>query len=163
MVGGDEAAFERAQAGHRSLCAHGEPDRPGGRRPAHQDGQPDLHRRPGSGARGSASTSPRRPGLDVEKVMETISKGAAQSWQMENRWKTMSRGQVRLRLRRGLDAQGSRRSARRGAPNGASLPVTALVDQFYAEVQAMGGQTLGHLEPDRAAQSGQQGVMAASL
>jgi 3-hydroxyisobutyrate dehydrogenase len=73
-------------------------------------------------------------------AVEVISKGAAGSWQMENRGKTMNAGQVRFRLRRRLDAQGSRRSclaeARR---NGATLPVTALVDQFYGEVQKLGG------------------------
>ena len=79
-------------------------------------------------------------GLDLERVMATISKGAAQSWQMENRWKTMSEGRfdfgfavdwMRKDLAICLD------EARR---NGASLPVTALVDEFYAEVQAMGGR-----------------------
>lgn len=80
-----------------------------------------------------------RAGLDVPAVMDTISKGAAQSWQMENRWKTMIAGKfdfgfavdwMRKDLSICLD------EARR---NGASLPVTALVDQFYAEVQRMGG------------------------
>ncbi len=79
-------------------------------------------------------------GLDVGAVMETISKGAAQSWQMENRWKTMSEGKfdfgfavdwMRKDLAIVLD------EARR---NGAHLPVSALVDQFYSEVQAMGGR-----------------------
>ena len=80
-----------------------------------------------------------KAGLDIAAVMDTISKGAAQSWQMENRWKTMAQGKfdfgfavdwMRKDLSICLD------EARR---NGASLPVTALVDQFYAEVQAMGG------------------------
>ena len=79
-------------------------------------------------------------GLDVGAVMETISKGAAQSWQMENRWKTMSEGKfdfgfavdwMRKDLAICLD------EARR---NGAHLPVSALIDQFYSEVQAMGGR-----------------------
>lgn len=78
-------------------------------------------------------------GLDEAKVIEAISKGAAQSWQMENRWKTMVDGEyafgfavdwMRKDLRIALEA------ARR---NGAKLPVTALVDQFYADVQAEGG------------------------
>ncbi|MFO1149180.1 MAG: NAD(P)-dependent oxidoreductase [Alsobacter sp.] len=81
----------------------------------------------------------RKAGLDVETVIETISKGAAQSWQMENRYKTMNAGKfdfgfavdwMRKDLSICLD------EARR---NGANLPVTALVDQFYAEVQKMGG------------------------
>ncbi len=80
-----------------------------------------------------------KAGLDIPAVMDTISKGAAQSWQMENRWKTMTAGKfdfgfavdwMRKDLSICLD------EARR---NGASLPVTALVDQFYAEVQRMGG------------------------
>ena len=78
-------------------------------------------------------------GLDVAKVMDTISKGAAQSWQMENRWKTMSEGKFEF----GFAVDWMRKDlsiclaeARR---NGASLPVSALVDQFYAEVQKMGG------------------------
>ena len=80
-----------------------------------------------------------KAGLDIPKVMETISKGAAGSWQMENRWKTMEAGKfdfgfavdwMRKDLSICLD------EARR---NGASLPVAALVDQFYGEVQRMGG------------------------
>ncbi len=81
-----------------------------------------------------------KAGLNITSVMDTISKGAAQSWQMENRWKTMVDGKfdygfavdwMRKDLSICLD------EARR---NGASLPVTALVDQFYSEVQRMGGK-----------------------
>ena len=80
-----------------------------------------------------------RAGLDVPKVMETISKGAAQSWQMENRWKTMVEGKFEFGfavdwMRK--DLMISLEEARR---NGARLPMSALVDQFYAEVQSMGG------------------------
>jgi 3-hydroxyisobutyrate dehydrogenase len=80
-----------------------------------------------------------KAGLDMEAVIEVISKGAAGSWQMENRHKTMIAGKfdfgfaadwMRKDLSICLDA------ARK---NGAQLPVTALVDQFYAEVQKMGG------------------------
>jgi 3-hydroxyisobutyrate dehydrogenase len=80
-----------------------------------------------------------RAGLDPAAVIEVISKGAAQSWQMENRYQSMLEGDyehgfavdwMRKDLSIALD------EARR---RGASLPVTALVDQFYAEVQAMGG------------------------
>ena len=80
-----------------------------------------------------------KSGLDIPAVMETISKGAAGSWQMENRWKTMADGKfdfgfavdwMRKDLSICLDE--SRR-------NGASLPIAALVDQFYGEVQKMGG------------------------
>ncbi len=80
-----------------------------------------------------------KAGLDVEKVIATISKGAAQSWQMDNRWKTMSEGKFDF----GFAIDWMRKDfsicldeARR---NGAKLPVVALVDQFYADVQAMGG------------------------
>jgi 3-hydroxyisobutyrate dehydrogenase len=78
--------------------------------------------------------------LDVEKLIATISKGAAQSWQMENRYKTMVAGKFDF----GFAVDWMRKDlaiclaeARR---NGARLPLTALVDQFYAQVQAMGGR-----------------------
>ncbi len=81
-----------------------------------------------------------RSGLDVAEVIGVISKGAAQSWQMENRWKTMDAGTFDfgfavewMRKDLGIAMAEARR-------NGARLPVTALVDQFYAEVQAMGGR-----------------------
>lgn len=77
--------------------------------------------------------------LDMEKVIGVISKGAAGSWQMENRYKTMLAGEYEHGfavdwMRKDLDIVLS--EARN---NGANLPVTALVDQFYAQVQAMGG------------------------
>ena len=78
-------------------------------------------------------------GLDLPVVMETIAKGAAQSWPLENRWKTMSEGRFDF----GFTVDWMRKDlsiclaeARR---NHSSLPVTALVDQFYAELQRMGG------------------------
>lgn len=80
-----------------------------------------------------------RAGLDTDKVLATISKGAAQSWQMENRWKTMAEGKFDF----GFAVDWMRKDlaivlgeARR---NGAPLPVTALVDQFYRQVQQKGG------------------------
>jgi 3-hydroxyisobutyrate dehydrogenase len=81
----------------------------------------------------------KKAGLDVEAVVETISKGAAQSWQMENRYKTMMAGKYDFGfavdwMRKDLSICTS--EARR---NGAHLPVAALVDQFYSEVQKMGG------------------------
>ena len=78
-------------------------------------------------------------GLDVEQVVETISKGAAQSWQMDNRYKTMNEDffeygfavdWMRKDLAIALDEGRARK---------AHLPVTALVDQFYSEVQSLGG------------------------
>ena len=80
-----------------------------------------------------------KAGLDIEKVIGVISKGAAQSWQMENRWKTMrddhfSHGFAVDWMRKDLSI--CLDTARQ---NKAHLPVTALVDQFYSEVQAIGG------------------------
>ena len=81
-----------------------------------------------------------KAGLDIPAVMETISKGAAGSWQMENRWKTMMAGKFDfgfavdwMRKDLGICLEESRRI-------GASLPVTALVDQFYSELQKIGGR-----------------------
>ena len=78
--------------------------------------------------------------LDIEKLIATISKGAAQSWQMENRYKTLVAGKFDF----GFAVDWMRKDlaiclaeARR---NGAHLPLTALVDQFYSEVQKMGGR-----------------------
>ena len=81
----------------------------------------------------------KRAGLDIDALIETISKGAAQSWQMENRHKTMNAGKYDF----GFAVDWMRKDlsiciaeARR---NGAHLPITALIDQFYSEVQKMGG------------------------
>ncbi|MGI8840661.1 MAG: NAD(P)-dependent oxidoreductase [Caulobacteraceae bacterium] len=81
----------------------------------------------------------RHAGLDPTLVHEAISKGAAQSWQMDNRWATMAEGRFEfgfavdwMRKDLGLVLDEAR-------ANGARLELTALVDQFYAEVQAMGG------------------------
>ena len=82
----------------------------------------------------------KKAGLDVNAVIETISKGAAQSWQMENRYKTMMAGKFDF----GFAVDWMRKDLAiclgEGRKNGATLPVTALVDQFYAEVQRMGGR-----------------------
>ena len=79
-------------------------------------------------------------GLDIPAVMDTISKGAAQSWQMENRWKSMAAAKFDfgfavdwMRKDLGIVLDEARR-------NGASLPVTAAVDQYYSDVQKMGGR-----------------------
>src|SRR5262245_2505875 len=80
-----------------------------------------------------------RAGLDIPKVMETISKGAAQSWQMDNRWKTMNEGKFDfgfavdwMRKDLGIIKDEAKR-------NGAKVDVAALIDTYYAEVQRMGG------------------------
>jgi len=82
----------------------------------------------------------RAAGLDPQSVVEVISKGAAQSWQMENRHKTMLAGEFEhgfavewMRKDLAICLQEARR-------NGTALPVTSLVDQFYAEVEQMGGK-----------------------
>ena len=89
---------------------------------------------------GEAIAFGQRAGLDMLQVLEVIGKGAAQSWQMDNRGKTMVADQFEfgfavdwMRKDLGLVLEEARR-------NGARLPVTALVDQFYADVQAMGGR-----------------------
>jgi 3-hydroxyisobutyrate dehydrogenase len=81
----------------------------------------------------------KRAGLDVQKVIDTISKGAAQSWQMENRWKTMVEGKFDFGFAVDLVRKDFALIFDEARRNGAELPVTALVDQFYAEVQAIGG------------------------
>ena len=81
-----------------------------------------------------------KAGLDGEAVVAVISKGAAQSWQMENRFKTMLDGKFDF----GFAVDWMRKDLSiclaEARNNGANLPVTALVDQFYAEVQKMGGK-----------------------
>jgi 3-hydroxyisobutyrate dehydrogenase len=78
--------------------------------------------------------------LDIDAVFEAISGGAAQSWQMDHRWKTMAQDEFDfgfavdwMRKDLGLALEEAR-------ANGATLPVTALIDHYYADVQAMGGQ-----------------------
>lgn len=82
----------------------------------------------------------KKAGLDIEKVVDVISKGAAGSWQMENRHKTMNAGKYDfgfavdwMRKDLGICLEEADR-------NGAKLPVTALVDQFYKDVQGIGGK-----------------------
>ena len=91
-----------------------------------------------------------RSGLDMKAVLEVIGKGAAQSWQMDNRGPTMIEGKFDfgfavdwMRKDLGIALEEARR-------NGARLPVTALVDQFYADIQAAGRQPRRHVEPDQA-------------
>jgi 3-hydroxyisobutyrate dehydrogenase len=78
--------------------------------------------------------------MDIEAVIEVISKGAAQSWQMENRYKTMNVGKFDF----GFAVDWMRKDLSivldEGRKNGSKLPLTALVDQFYADVQDMGGK-----------------------
>jgi 3-hydroxyisobutyrate dehydrogenase len=139
MVGGDEAAFAKAEP---VMAAYAKAVR-------HMGG-------PGAGqltkmvnqiciagvvqGLAEAVSFAARAGLDPDLVYQAISQGAAQSWQMDNRWATMARGEFEFGfavdwMRKDL---GLVLAEARG--NGARLEVTALVDQFYAEVQAMGGR-----------------------
>jgi 3-hydroxyisobutyrate dehydrogenase len=81
-----------------------------------------------------------RAGLDEAAVIDVISKGAAQSWQMENRWETMVAGEFEF----GFAVEWMRKDLRiclqEARSNGAELPVAALVDQFYADIEGMGGR-----------------------
>jgi 3-hydroxyisobutyrate dehydrogenase len=81
----------------------------------------------------------KRAGLPTDDVLAAISKGAAQSWQMENRWKTMSEGKFDF----GFAVDWMRKdlgiALAEAAVNGANLQATAMIDRFYGEVQAMGG------------------------
>jgi 3-hydroxyisobutyrate dehydrogenase len=81
-----------------------------------------------------------KAGLDPAAVIEVISKGAAQSWQMENRWRTMVDGKFDF----GFAVEWMRKDLRiciqEARNNGAELPIAALVDQFYADVVSMGGK-----------------------
>jgi 3-hydroxyisobutyrate dehydrogenase len=80
-----------------------------------------------------------KAGLDLALVKETISKGAAQSWQMDNRWDSMAEGRFEF----GFAVDWMRKDLAiclaEAHRNGASLPVTALVDEYYAQVQKLGG------------------------
>ena len=82
----------------------------------------------------------KKAGLDIENVIDVISKGAAGSWQMENRHKTMNAGKYDF----GFAVDWMRKDLgiclTEADRNGAKLPVTALVDQFYKDVQQMGGK-----------------------
>ncbi|AYV47319.1 oxidoreductase [Caulobacter flavus] len=81
----------------------------------------------------------KRAGLPTDDVLAAISKGAAQSWQMENRWGTMSRGEFEF----GFAVDWMRKdlgiALDEAASNGATLDMTRMIDGFYGEVQAMGG------------------------
>ncbi|HUA53778.1 MAG TPA: NAD(P)-dependent oxidoreductase [Candidatus Sulfotelmatobacter sp.] len=80
-----------------------------------------------------------KAGLDVAKVIDVISKGAAQSWQMENRGKTMIEDKFEFGFAVNWMRKDLRVSLDEARRNGAKLPVAALVDQFYAEIQRRGG------------------------
>ena len=82
----------------------------------------------------------KKAGLDIPAVMNTIAKGAATSWQMENRWETMTESEFDF----GFAVDWMRKDLaiciNEARLNGANLPVTALIEQFYSEIQQMGGK-----------------------
>jgi 3-hydroxyisobutyrate dehydrogenase-like beta-hydroxyacid dehydrogenase len=138
MVGGDEAAFEGAAAvlGHyaRAVTLMGGP---GSGQLTKMFNQICIAGLVQALAEGIAFAE--KAGLDVEQALDVISKGAAQSWQMENRGRTMLADKFDFGfavdwMRKDLGLCLAEARAR-----GAALPVTALVDQFYARVQAAGG------------------------
>jgi len=81
----------------------------------------------------------KRAGLDSAKVIEAISKGAAQSWQMENRWQTMINGEFEFGFAVDWMRKDLAIALEEAKHNGASLEMTELVDRYYAEVQELGG------------------------
>ncbi len=150
MCGGDEKAYGAAETGDRSLRAHVQAARPCRLRPADQDGQPDLHRRIGAGA---LRRHPLRAeaGLDVNAVIETISKGAAQSWQMENRYKTMNEGKFRFWLRCRMDRKDLSICLAEARRKRRELAGHRPRRQLLCGSAEDGRQPLGHLEPVRSA------------
>jgi 3-hydroxyisobutyrate dehydrogenase-like beta-hydroxyacid dehydrogenase len=139
MIGGDQAAFDRAQP---AIMAFAKAARLLGPAGSGQLAKMMNQICIAGVVQGLAEAIHfgKAAGMDVEAVVDVISKGAAQSWQMENRYKTMNAGKfdfgfavewMRKDLGIALDEARS---------NGAKLPLTALVDQFYAEVAAMGGK-----------------------
>jgi 3-hydroxyisobutyrate dehydrogenase-like beta-hydroxyacid dehydrogenase len=80
-----------------------------------------------------------RAGLDIERVLDVIGKGAAQSWQMDNRGKTMAADKFDFGFAVDWMRKDLSIAIAEARTNGAALPVTALIDQFYARIQAGGG------------------------
>ncbi len=138
MVGGDAATFARAEAvlGHyaRAVTLMGGPGAGQLTKMVNQICIAGLVQALSEGIDFAA-----KAGLDVERVLDVISKGAAQSWQMENRGKTMAADKFDF----GFAVDWMRKDLAiciaESRSNGAALPVTALVDQFYARIQARGG------------------------
>jgi len=139
MVGGDEAAFERAKPVIAAFAASVKLLGPSGygqlTKMVNQICITGLVQSLSEGIHFA-----RQAGLDVEKVIDVISKGAATSWQMQNRWKTMRDGQFDF----GFAVDWMRKdlgiAMEEAANNGAKLPLTAIVDGYYAEVQKIGGK-----------------------
>ncbi len=139
MVGGDQATFDKAKPVIDAYAKMVGLMGPVGAGPAHQDGQPDLHRRPRAGAvRGHPfrQESRARRGEGDRRHLQGRGAVLADGEPLEDD----ERGTVHVRLRGRTGCARTCRSALAEArENGAQLPVAALVDQFYSEIQAMGG------------------------
>lgn len=139
MVGGDENAFNRAEpviAHYARMVKHIGPSGAGQlTKMVNQIAIAGLVQ-----GLSEAIAFAERAGLNVEAVIDTISKGAAQSWQMENRWKTMHDRKFDF----GFAVDWMRKDLAiclaEAERNGAQLPVTEIVDSYYSDVQAMGGR-----------------------
>jgi 3-hydroxyisobutyrate dehydrogenase len=139
MCGGDEAAYTRAepimQAYAKRLGLLGDPGAGQLTKMVNQIAIAGLVQ-----GLAEALNFAVKAGLDPAAVVDVISKGAAQSWQMENRWQTMTEGKFDF----GFAVEWMRKDMRiclqEARQNGAELPVAALVDQFYADVVGMGGR-----------------------
>jgi 3-hydroxyisobutyrate dehydrogenase len=139
MVGGDAGAYERAEPLIKAFAKMVRLIGPAGSGPLTKM----VHQIAIAGVVQGFSEAlnfAQRAELDPEAVVDVISKGAAQSWQMENRWETMSEGKFEF----GFAVEWMRKDLRicleEARRNGAELPVAALVDQFYADVVGMGGR-----------------------
>jgi 3-hydroxyisobutyrate dehydrogenase len=139
MLGGDEAACERARP---VIAAYGKTIQRIGESGAGQLAKMVNQICIAGTVQGLAEAIhfAKRSGIDAEAVLTAISKGAAQSWQMDNRWPTMVEGKFDfgfavdwMRKDLGLVLEEAR-------ANGSTLALTALVDQFYADVQKLGGR-----------------------
>ncbi|MEM7020732.1 MAG: NAD(P)-dependent oxidoreductase [Pseudomonadota bacterium] len=138
MVGGEEAAFERAQPAIDSFARSVKLLGPSGSgqltKMVNQICIAGVVQGLAEGLNFAQAA-----GLDTEAVVEVISKGAAQSWQMENRYKTMLADEYDFGFAVDWMRKDLNYAIAEAGNNGAPLPITALVDQFYAEVQALGG------------------------
>jgi 3-hydroxyisobutyrate dehydrogenase len=138
MVGGDPATFARAESvlGHyaRAVTLMGGPGSGQLTKMVNQICIAGLVQALAEGVNFAA-----RAGLDVDRVLDVIGKGAAQSWQMDNRGRTMAADKFDFGFAVDWMRKDLALCLAEGRANGAALPVTALVDQFYARVQAQGG------------------------
>ena len=138
MTGGDEAAFEKARPVIESFAASVKLLGPSGygqmTKMVNQICIAGLVQALSEGIHFA-----KRAGLDVEKVIDVISKGAAQSWQMENRYSTMMNNEFEF----GFAVDWMRKdlgiAMEEAGKNGATLPITEIVDSYYAEIQKTGG------------------------